>query len=165
MKILTVIFFLGLSFIANGKTLETKCNNNNCFESGWNTTEPGTDYLLEAQCIGNDCRTKGWVSSDNRDSNYHVKCKSGDCFQNGWISFQNDQGKILVDITTCKNNDCLTYGWDIATSYGEDGEAICKKDDCREFGGISYWRGQISETSCIDSDCYRNGWSAEIQED
>lgn len=165
MKVLLVLLMLGASGLAFGKVLETKCNNNNCFENGWTTTEPGTDYLLEAKCLKNDCLLNGWSSLDNRDSSYHVKCKAEGCFTKGWVSIQNDEGKILVDITSCKNNDCLSNGWDISTSYGQDGEAICKNDNCREFGGISYWRNRISETSCLNSDCYTYGWNAEIQED
>lgn len=164
MKILLVIFML-YSSGALAKHLETKCNDNSCFDFGWVTTEPGTNYLLEASCIDGDCRSKGWKSSDNRNSTYLVKCKRNSCFENGWVSIQKDRGDILVDIVTCKNNDCLSYGWDIATSYGDVGEAMCKNNDCRKFGGISHWRGQLSETNCIDSDCYNSGWTADILED
>jgi hypothetical protein len=158
---LTLFFF---SQISLAKLLETKCTNGDCFKYGWVTTEPGTDYVLNCTCTSNDCKKFGWKSIDNRNSSYTVNCKSAGCFAEGWTSLQNDNGKILIDVVHCKDSSCLSKGWNIVSTYDKGGEVTCKSDDCSRFGGISFWRGKVSETSCYADDCYKNGWAARIEE-
>jgi len=156
-----ILLYANINF---AKVLETRCISEDCFKYGWSTVEPGTDYQLNCKCTQGDCKNAGWKSVDNRDSRYFVRCKTGGCFKMGWISRQIDKGKILIDVVTCKNESCLTDGWDIISSYGRGGVVTCKNNDCRQFGGISFWRGKNSETSCIDSDCYKYGWMADIED-
>ncbi|MCB0385873.1 MAG: hypothetical protein KDD43_10815 [Bdellovibrionales bacterium] len=163
MRLLILIFFALSVPVANAITLETICNNKDCFTSGWVTTEPGTDYLLTCQCKSGDCVNQGWESQDNRNSTFDVTCKPGGCFTEGWTSVQNDKGLVLIDVVLCKEGSCLTHGWDIITTYDGDGEVTCKGNDCSSFGGLSYWRGQLSETTCYNSDCYRYGWHSNIR--
>jgi hypothetical protein len=164
LKIFIAAILVLIANTADAKNLETICNQQDCFKNGWITTEPGTDYLLKCECIDGDCENVGWKSVDNRGSTFIVRCKSGGCFVDGWRSLQNDQDKILIDLVTCKEDNCLTYGWSIFASYDKGGEVTCKRDDCRRFGGFSNWRKEHSETNCINGDCYRYGWTADIED-
>ena len=53
----------------------------------------------------------------------------------------------------------LVYGWTVKTGYDlSGGNVTCGNFDCSRYGGVSFWRGKASKTSCQDWDCYGKGW-------
>ena len=164
MKILfTILLFLSPT-LTFAKTLEVSCHNSDCFTYGGIITEPGTSYKYDYSCLDDDCKTKGWTGTDSLGTTYNIRCIESDCIHRGYISTESNAGKIYVENTKCIQNDCLAFGWEIESGNKSTGWATCKHNDCVKYGGIAFWRGMKSETTCHGGNCYKFGWTWAIED-
>ncbi|MCB0412113.1 MAG: hypothetical protein KDD22_06275 [Bdellovibrionales bacterium] len=67
--------------------------------------------------------------------------------------------QIPMDVT-CKDGDCLRYGWNVNDTYGRYlGEALCVNGDCSTFGWHEIIAGRpTQEVVCTDNSCFGSGW-------
>lgn len=161
MKVIALLFafLFSLSLSAAQKDYSISCKGDDCFVDGWVMHEVNGPYMLNNSCKENDCEYVGWSSVDTNGDKFEVSCLPGGCFTEGWASKNTVGNFVLRDWVTCKNGDCLSYGWTVKTGYDlSGGNVSCVKDDCSRFGGTATWRGKLSRTACKNDDCYRYGW-------
>ena len=157
MKLLVLIGLLFSTHTFAAGVLKTACKQGDCFKYGWVTK--GINYSLDNTCKKNNCEKYGWQATDSLNKTFDVQCLAGACFTEGWLSTEKQNDKVLVDTVLCNEASCLEFGWLIHSDYSKFvGSVSCTNEDCRKFGGASFWRDEWSKNVCIQSDCYKNGW-------